>query len=80
MKRFLDKHPPLETSTKPDEREAFDAALEEAERAIARRRVVEAIVRARQAWWEQLPELAADAEKVIAERNGDPTEDDPGED
>ncbi len=80
MKKFLDKHPPLEPSTKPDEREAFNAALEEAERAIERRRAIEAIIRARIAWWEQLPQLAIDAEKVIAERNGDPTEDDPGED
>ncbi len=79
MKSFLDKHPPLESSIKPDEREAFNAALEEAKQAIERRRVVEAIRRARQAWWEQLPQLAIDAEKVIAERNGDPT-DDLGED
>jgi uncharacterized membrane protein len=75
---FLKKHPPLPVSDEKHaaEVEALNEAIAESERVIAKRRHYEAIGRGREEWRGRLPELEAEALAIIAERGGDPDDED----
>ncbi|MFM2339968.1 MAG: hypothetical protein RLZZ360_604 [Candidatus Parcubacteria bacterium] len=77
---FLKIHHPLLPSPNTAEKAAFAEALAGAERAIMSRRRAVAIEKERTEWLQRMPNLEADALRVIDERGGDPIDNDLGED